>query len=141
LITASLDGFPLHEEEASGGTLAFGFPLHSAAGTAASAVVAFELTPGAELATHTDSAEEILLVLEGEAEATVGDETGPLRAGDLAVVPALAPHSVRNVGDGTLRVVGFFASATVVSTFAEAAEPGAPQVFVAGAPVELAAPL
>lgn len=141
MIALDLREFPLREEEAPGGTLRFGFPLHSAAGTAASAVVHFELTPGASLATHADSAEEILYVLEGEAEATVADETARLRAGQLAVVPAMAPHGLRNVGDGPLRVLGFFASSTVVSTFEEPPAPGAPQVFVAGAPVELAAPL
>jgi hypothetical protein len=32
-------------------------------------------------------------------------------------VPAMVPHSMRNVGDETLRVVGFFPSSTVMSTF------------------------
>jgi quercetin dioxygenase-like cupin family protein len=141
VITVNLDEFPLRQEEAPDGTLSFGFPLHSCVGTAASAAVLFELSPGATLATHTDSAEEILLVLEGEAEAAVGEETGSLRAGELAVVPAMVPHGVRNVGDRPLRVLGFFASSTVVSTFPDAPAPGAPQVFVTGAPVELAVPL
>ena len=118
-----------------------GFPSHSATGSASTATVLFELEPGARLATHTDSAEELLLVLEGTGEATVGDETGVLTAGPVAVVPALVPHAIRSVGESTLRVLGFFSSSTVVSTFEHPPFEGGPQVFVAGAPIELAAPL
>ena len=35
----------------------------------------------------------------------------------MAVVPAMVPHGMRSVGDETLRVVGFFSSNVVVSTF------------------------
>jgi hypothetical protein len=35
----------------------------------------------------------------------------------MALVPAMVPHSLRNVGEETLRVVGFFSSSTVMSTF------------------------
>lgn len=66
---------------------------------------------------HTDSAEEIVLILSGRAEAIVGDERGELSAGGLGLVPALVPHDIRNVGDETVRVVGFFSSSTVVSVF------------------------
>ena len=47
----------------------------------------------------------------------MGDEQGLVSAGDMAVVPAMVPHALRNVGDETLRVVGFFSSSTVMSTF------------------------
>jgi quercetin dioxygenase-like cupin family protein len=93
------------------------FPFSAATGTKNTAVVYFEVEPGHRLGTHTDSAEEILLILQGEAEATVGDESGRVSAGEMAVVPAMVPHALRNVGDETLRVVGFFSSSTVMSTF------------------------
>jgi quercetin dioxygenase-like cupin family protein len=93
------------------------FPFYVGTGTKNSAVVYFELEPGHRLGTHTDSAEEILLILEGEAEATVGDEQGRVSAGDMAVVPAMVPHALRNAGDETVRVVGFFSSNVIVSTF------------------------
>ncbi len=95
----------------------FNFPFYVGTGTKNTAVVYFELEPGHRLGTHTDSAEEILLILEGEAEATVGDEQGRVSAGEMAVVPAMVPHGLRNVGDETVRVVGFFSSNVVVSTF------------------------
>jgi quercetin dioxygenase-like cupin family protein len=93
------------------------FPFYVGTGTRNTAVVYFELEPGCRLGSHTDSAEEILLILEGEAEATVGDEQGRVSAGDMAVVPAMVPHALRNVGVETVRVAGFFSSNVVVSTF------------------------
>jgi hypothetical protein len=50
------------------------FPFFLGTGTRSTAVVYFEIEPGHRLATHTDSAEEILLVLEGTAEVSLGDE-------------------------------------------------------------------
>ncbi len=94
-----------------------GFPFFVGTGTKSTSVVYFEIEPGHRLGTHTDSAEEILLILEGEAEVSLGDEQGRLSAGGMALVPAMVPHGLRNAGDETLRVVGFFSSNVVVSTF------------------------
>ena len=104
------------------------FPISSIAGAASTAVVYFELEPGEHTGMHTDSAEEIVLVLSGRAEAIVGDESGELSAGGLGLVPALVPHDVRNIGEETVRVVGFFSSATVVSVFDDALLPAGTRV-------------
>jgi quercetin dioxygenase-like cupin family protein len=93
------------------------FPISSIAGAASTAVVYFEFEPGEHTGMHTDSADEIVLILSGSAEAIVGDERGELSAGGLGLVPALVPHDVRNIGDETVRVVGFFSSGIVVSVF------------------------
>ena len=93
------------------------FPFFLGTGTKSTAVVYFEIEPGHRLGTHTDSAEEILLILEGEAEVSLEDERGRLSAGEMALVPAMVPHGLRNAGDQTVRVVGFFSSNVVVSTF------------------------
>lgn len=122
------------------GAMKVGFPLSSSTGTASTAVVLLEFEPGGELAVHTDSAEELLLVIEGTAEGTVGDEVGRVEAGDIVLVPALAPHGLRNIGDGLLRVVGFFSSSTNVAVF-EKPLPTGDQVVVIGAPQPMAAPL
>src|ERR671933_633954 len=93
------------------------FPLFRGTGPKNTAVVYFEIEPGYRLGTHTDSAEEILLILEGEAEVSLGDEPGRVSAGEMALVPAMVPHSLRNAGNETVRVTGFFSSNVVVSTF------------------------
>ena len=111
------------------------FPINKWAGSRDSAVVYFEVEPGKRLARHTDSAEEILYVVAGEAEAEVGDERGRLEVGDLAVIPAMVPHGLVNVGDETVKVVGFFSESEIVSTFKEPVQPFDVTVVNQGAPV------
>ena len=94
------------------------FALYSAAGTKSGAAVYFELEPGKELGSHTDSGEEIVYVVDGTVEATVGNnEKDRLSAGDLGVVPVMERHNFRNIGKNTAKVVAFFSSPNVVSTF------------------------
>jgi quercetin dioxygenase-like cupin family protein len=93
------------------------FPFFLGTGTKSTAVVYFEIEPGYRLGTHTDSAEEILLILQGEAEVSLEDEQGRLSTGEMALVPAMVPHGLRNVGNETVRVAGFFSSNVIVSTF------------------------
>jgi quercetin dioxygenase-like cupin family protein len=94
------------------------FPLLGAHGTKQSAMVYFELDPGEELGTHTDSAEEILLILEGKVEPAVGAEKGEASKGSLLLVPKMVPHNFRNSGSGKAKVLGFFGGANnIVATF------------------------
>jgi quercetin dioxygenase-like cupin family protein len=122
------------EAQEMGGGLSVTFPFSSATGTADTAAVYLVFEPGGVLPEHTDSAEEWLLVLEGIVEATVGDETGILEAGQLALVPALAPHGARNIGDGSARVLGFFGASTNIGQFTEELAPGVKTLVVGAAP-------
>jgi quercetin dioxygenase-like cupin family protein len=120
MIAEKIDGLELMEvwyEDDPTMRLRVNFPFYLGTGTKSTAVVYFEVEPGHRLATHTDSAEEMLLVLEGTAEVSLGDERGRLSAGEMALVPAMEPHGLRNAGEETVRVVGFFSSNVVVSTF------------------------
>lgn len=120
MITAKIDELALLEAGYENDPTMRGkvnFPFTAATGTKNTAVVYFEIEPGHRLGTHTDSAEEIILILGGTAAVSVGDEQGQVSAGEMALVPAMVPHSLRNVGEETLRVVGFFSSSTVMSTF------------------------
>jgi quercetin dioxygenase-like cupin family protein len=105
------------------------FPLVGALGTKNSALVYFELGPGDRLGRHTDSVEEILLILAGTVEVSVGEERGRLAQGEVAVVPEMAPHDLRNIGDGTVKVLGFFGRANFVATFDEMFLPDEVHVF------------
>jgi quercetin dioxygenase-like cupin family protein len=111
----------------------FDFPVSVETGAASTSVVYFEVAPGDHCGRHKHSAEEILLILDGDAEAEVGDERGRASRGGLVLVPAMAPHDVRNIGLGTLRVVGFFASAAVVTEIEEQLEPMGTKMLVIGA--------
>ncbi|MGL6280203.1 MAG: cupin domain-containing protein [Gaiella sp.] len=117
----------------------FDFALSSMTGAASTALVYFELEPGEHTGMHTDSAEEVVLILSGTAEATVGEERGILTPGGIGLVPALVPHDVRNVGDETVRVAGFFSSSTVVSVFDDPFTPFGKSVVGTPVPEEVAA--
>ncbi|MFB6149005.1 MAG: cupin domain-containing protein [Halobacteriales archaeon] len=87
-------------------------------------VVYFEIEPGKELATHKDSPEELIVCLDGSGiEAWAGDAEGEIEAGDLAVIPPMAPHGFRNTGDETARFLGIFSDSTNVSEFEQPLEP------------------
>ncbi len=73
------------------------------------------LEPGGSVPTHTDSAEEVVLVLEGTIEGWIEDERGTLEQGALVLILAMKPHDLWTIGTGT-RAIGFFTSETVVST-------------------------
>ena len=101
------------------------FALYSAVGAKSGAAVYFELEPGKELGAHTDSAEEIVYVIDGAIEATLdNNEKDSLSAGELGVVPVMERHNFRNVGTNTAKVIGFFSSPNVVSTFEKVFMPG-----------------
>ena len=94
------------------------FPMLGAHGTKDSASVYVELDANEELGTHTDSAEETLLILEGKVEATVGDEKAVASKNQMVLVPKMVPHNFRNIGEGKAKVLGFFGGANnIVATF------------------------
>jgi quercetin dioxygenase-like cupin family protein len=133
--TRALELLDVTQEGVPGARVRPAFPINHYEGSADTAVVYFEVEPGEHLPSHTDSAEEILYIVEGEGEAQVGDERAHVSAGDLAVIPAMVPHGVANTGDQTLKVVGFFSDAKITSTFERDLQPLGTNVVEMGAPV------
>lgn len=149
VITRSLSDLELHEGwwESDPDRLRarFAFPLFWATGNASTSVLYVELEPGCGGGRHTDTPEEILLILEGEVEVEVGDERAVLARDGLVVIPSMVPHSFRNIGRATARIVGFFSANAVIAEFEEPVLPisrstvGTPtpeMVFAAEAPPE-----
>jgi quercetin dioxygenase-like cupin family protein len=93
------------------------FPFNAATSNESSSVVYFEIEPGHYLGTHTDSAEEIILILAGTVEASLGGEKGQLSTGQAVLIPTMVPHGFRNIGNETARCAGFFPAVTVEGTF------------------------
>ena len=58
-----------------------------------------------------------MLVLEGTAEVSVGDEQARLSAGGLALIPAGVPHEPINVGSDSLRCLGYLSGAAALHTW------------------------
>ncbi|ELY60990.1 cupin domain-containing protein [Natronococcus jeotgali] len=86
-------------------------------------IVCLEIEPGNYLPTHRDSNEELLVVVDGTVEASVGEERVELSSGQCAIVPEMEPHGIRNVGDATARVIGFFPNDELTATFDETLMP------------------
>jgi quercetin dioxygenase-like cupin family protein len=121
MITARLDALDLMDMAAADDPnqrCRVTFPLLGTDGTKETATVYFELEPGANVGRHTDSAEEVLVVLAGYVRASIGDEVAEAGPGTLLVVPTMEPHDVTNIGDGPARVLGVFGGANhIVATF------------------------
>ena len=115
--TQQLDLLPAHHRDDEANVVRAAWPVHRGTGSRSTAAVYFELDPGMRLGRHTDSGEELLVVLAGDVDVIVGDERRRVAAGGMAVVPAEVPHDVVGAGDGTARVTGVFPSSTVVSVF------------------------
>ncbi len=65
--------------------------------------------PGQEHVAHTHAGQDKLyVILEGEAEATVGDERSLAQAGTVILAAAGVVHSLRNPGPGRLVVLVVF---------------------------------
>ncbi|SEC27287.1 Cupin domain-containing protein [Rhizobiales bacterium GAS191] len=60
--------------------------------------------PGRGAPTHLHAVEEVLSVVDGQAEIWVEAETVSLKAGQSLVVPAGRRHGFRNIGETTLHV-------------------------------------
>jgi quercetin dioxygenase-like cupin family protein len=74
-------------------------------------------TTGHGAPTHLHAVEEILTVLEGEAEIWVEDERKIAGAGHSVVIPAGRKHGFRNVGSKTLHVLATLAAPIFEATF------------------------
>lgn len=84
------------------------FPLVGAHGTKDLATVYFEIAPGDHLGRHTDSAEELLIILEGDMLATIGKDQKKVTKGSIALVPEMMPHNLENTGTSVAKVLGVF---------------------------------
>lgn len=105
------------------------FPFVGISDITSFGAVYFEIEPGNKLATHTDSQDEVVILLSGEGEGRIGDETRQLAAGGVVFIPAMEPHGFRNTGSETIRAFGLFAGPDVVSTFEHDVMPLGIRVF------------
>jgi quercetin dioxygenase-like cupin family protein len=63
--------------------------------------------------------EEIIYILEGEAEQWVGEECRKLSAGEMALIPAGVPHATRNCGDQSLLILAILSPLDSPGEFTE----------------------
>ena len=90
-----------------------GVSVPAADGSLGSQVLYIVLEPRKSGGRHAHSAAEVLFVLEGSVELTVGDERARLPGRSIAIVPAGVPHEAVNVGQGPLRFLAILPSEVV----------------------------
>jgi quercetin dioxygenase-like cupin family protein len=99
--------------------------MHVSAATGSTALCIFEqwIAPGAGPPSHTHPVEEVLSVLEGEAEVWLGDARETVSAGQSVVVPAGAWHGFRNCGSTPLHLLAILAAPVFETSFEGRPEP------------------
>ncbi len=84
--------------ETPGGNFGMGVATPSRGATEVS-VIRQRQHPGGANPAHTHDREEVMVLLAGKVNVTVGDESVGLVAGDAVIVPAQTPHQIENQGD------------------------------------------
>ncbi|MCE7987433.1 MAG: cupin domain-containing protein [Caldilinea sp. CFX5] len=74
-------------------------------------MVLFErMAPGDCIPLHVHTIEELIIIDEGSAEVTLGQERRTVGAGAVVFIPAGVPHGTRNLGAAVLRLHAVFPS-------------------------------
>ena len=99
------------------------FPLGERHGATTGTVGYYIIEPGKHTGVHRDNVEEIAFVTEGEGEVFQIGGSRPLVAGQFYVFPAGTDHDVYAHGSTALRLLSFFATTEIISTFQQAIYP------------------
>jgi quercetin dioxygenase-like cupin family protein len=75
--------------------------------------------PGERIPLHTHPIEEVMIIEEGIAEVTLGDERRTVGAGATIFIPAGVAHGTRNTSDGVLRLHAIFPSSVIPIQYIE----------------------
>ena len=87
---------------------------------------------------HTDSAEELLIILQGTAEARIGDEIGRLEKNQVGLVPPMAPTACAISATTCSACSGRSRPRPSCPRSSMPFEEDGPQVLVIGSPIMLA---
>ena len=92
--------------------------------TGASQLCIFEqyCAPGLGAPTHLHAVEEVLSVINGEAEIWLGDERRIAKTGESVIIPAGYWHGFRNVLESTLHVRATLAASIFEASYDDRAE-------------------
>jgi quercetin dioxygenase-like cupin family protein len=80
--------------------------------------------PGCGAPTHLHAVEEVLTVLEGQAEVWVGEDHAILSSGHSVIIPAGFKHGFRNAGETTLHMEAILAEPIFEAAFDDLRETG-----------------
>ena len=69
-----------------------------------------EIAPGDRIPLHTHPINEVIAILEGTPEVTLGEDTREVGPGTIVFIPAGTPHGTRNAGTSAIRLHAMFPS-------------------------------
>lgn len=99
------------------------FPVGADQGATASSVAYYIIEPGKHTGVHSDNAEEIVFITEGEGELFMMGRTEKLVAGKFHVLAAGLDHDIYAQGAIALRLLSFFPTTEIQSTFQQVVFP------------------
>ena len=74
---------------------------------------------------HTHPGTEMMFIMSGHGECTIGDETHKIGPNVLMICPPNSPHDIRNYSDETMSLVAMFVPAETSTQIYERAEKAA----------------
>ena len=93
------------------------FPVGEDQGATESSVAYYIIEPGQHTGAHSDNAEEVVYVADGEGEAFVSGRVVKFNPGEFVVLAAGVEHDIYAMGAVALRFLSFFPTAEIISTF------------------------
>ncbi len=111
------------------------YPMSAAQGTESSTIGYFSFEPGQHSGLHSDDAEELIYVFDGEGEVFVSGIQKRLEAGGFLHIPKGVEHDVYAYGDTALRLLSFYPAARVESRYTEILLPFHDHVIASDTPV------
>jgi quercetin dioxygenase-like cupin family protein len=99
------------------------FPIGEKEGAVGSSVGYYIIEPGKHTGLHSDNAEEIAFVAEGEGELFSLGKTQRLEAGKFVVIQAGLDHDIYAHGADALRLLSFFPTTEILTTFQQVVYP------------------
>jgi len=108
--------------------------MRASAGNGAAQLCLFEqwCEPGHGAPTHLHAVEEVLHVLDGQADVWIDDTHGTLKAGQLAIVPAGRKHGFSNNGTTVLHITSTLAAPVFEAAYDDKRE--SPRRWLPGPP-------
>jgi quercetin dioxygenase-like cupin family protein len=83
------------------------------------ALIDEQIAPGDAIPLHTHDVDESIAILDGEADARLGDERRRIGPGAVAFIPAGTPHGTINAGDGPVHILAAFPATSIVISMLE----------------------
>ena len=77
------------------------------------AVIQEAIAAGDRIPLHTHDVDEAITILDGEAEARLGDERRMVGAGTTIFIPAGTPHGTANLSDAPVHIHAVFPTTTI----------------------------